>query len=299
MKRQKLNGISTFDIVNGLLVVLITFIIAYPLYFTVIASFSNPRRVMAGETLLWIKEFTVENYQYILKEDQLWMGYRNTILYTLLGTLYNLVMTIPAAYDLTKTYLPLRNLFSWFFFLTMYISGGLIPTYLLMKNLGLIDNPLILIIGSGVSCYNLIVTRQYFSNSIPGELYEAAMIDGGSEWKCFAKIALPLAKPIIAVMALYYGVGHWNSYYTALIYIREREYYPLQLILREILITNQAGMFEDHMDMEMMEQLIHKLEIVQGMKYAIIFVACAPLLIAYPFLQKYFAKGVMIGAVKG
>lgn len=299
MNKSKLNRITTFDVVNSALVILITLLILYPLYFIVIASFSRPSDVMAGKTMLWFKEFTAENYEYLLNEPRLWTGYRNTIIYTLLGTLYQLFLTIPAAYALTKKYMPGRNFFSWYFFLTMYISGGLIPSFIVMKSLGMVDNPLFMIICGGVSCYNLIITRQYFSTSIPGELYEAAQIDGSSEWKCFTKIAMPLAKPIIAVIALYYGVGIWNSYFNAMIYMRNEEFWPLQLVLKEILISSQDIVIESGMTMEMLEALMKRLEMVQGMKYAIIFVASAPLLAIYPFIQKYFAKGVMIGAVKG
>ena len=299
MNKSKLNRITTFDVVNSALVVMITLLIMYPLYFVIIASFSKPADVMAGETLLWIKNFTTTNYEYLLNEGRLWTGYRNTIVYTALGTLYQLFLTIPTAYVLTKKYLPGRNFVSIFYLLPMYISGGLIPSFILMKNLGMVDNPLILIIGGGISCYNLLIAKQYFATSIPGELYEAAQIDGAPEWKCFTKIAMPLAKPIIAVMALYYGVSHWNSYYTAMIYIREEDFWPLQLVLKEVLISSQDIVIEPGMDMEMMEALMQRLEMVQGMKYAIIFVACLPLLIAYPFVQKYFTKGMMIGAVKG
>jgi putative aldouronate transport system permease protein len=299
MNKSKLNRITTFDVVNSALVVMITLLIMYPLYFVIIASFSKPADVMAGETLLWIKNFTTTNYEYLLNEGRLWTGYRNTIVYTALGTLYQLFLTIPTAYVLTKKYLPGRNFVSIFYLLPMYISGGLIPSFILMKNLGMVDNPLILIIGGGISCYNLLIAKQYFATSIPGELYEAAQIDGAPEWKCFTKIAMPLAKPIIAVMALYYGVTHWNSYYNAMIYIREEDFWPLQLVLKEVLISSQDIVIEPGMDMEMMEALMQRLEMVQGMKYAIIFVACLPLLIAYPFVQKYFTKGMMIGAVKG
>lgn len=299
MNKSKLNRITTFDVVNSALVVMITLLIMYPLYFVIIASFSKPADVMAGETLLWIKNFTTTNYEYLLNEGRLWTGYRNTIVYTALGTLYQLFLTIPTAYVLTKKYLPGRNFVSIFYLLPMYISGGLIPSFILMKNLGMVDNPLILIIGGGISCYNLLIAKQYFATSIPGDLYEAAQIDGAPEWKCFTKIAMPLAKPIIAVMALYYGVTHWNSYYNAMIYIREENFWPLQLVLKEVLISSQDIVIEPGMDMEMMEALMQRLEMVQGMKYAIIFVACLPLLIAYPFVQKYFTKGMMIGAVKG
>ena len=293
--------INLFDLFVAFLVILITVIVAYPLYFCIIASFSEPEQVALGKTLIWVKDFTVDAYKNMLKETQLWVGYRNTIIYTVLGTLYNLLLTIPAAYVLSKKNLPLQGLLSWFFFLTMYISGGTIPTYLLMKQLHLINNPLVMIIGSGVSAYNLIVARQYFSSSIPNDLYEAAYISGASEWKAFTSIAVPLSKPIIAVLTLYYGVSHWNSYYSALLYIYNDEYYPLQLVLKRILINNQLTFSQDdfNMTMETMKYLIEKARIAEGMKYSVIFIACAPLLILYPFLQKYFTKGIMIGGVKG
>ena len=298
VKKKK---IDLFNLVNYSLVILITVIIAYPLYFCIIASFSQPEQVALGNTLLWVKDFTLDAYKNIIHETQLWVGYKNTIIYTFFGTLYNLVLTIPAAYVLSKKGLPFQGFLSWFFFLTMYLSGGMIPTYLLMKDLHLINNPLVMIIGTGVSAYNLIVARQYFSSSIPSELYEAAYIDGASEWKAFTSIAIPLSKPIIAVLALYYGVAHWNSYYNALLYLYKEELHPLQLVLRRILINNQSTFMMDDLNMTLdtMKYLIEKARIAEGMKYSIIFIACAPLLIMYPFVQKYFAKGVMIGSVKG
>ena len=297
MKKKK---ISLFDFVNITLVLLITIIVLYPLYYCIIASFSDPEQVSLGNTIFMIKGFSTEAYRNVLKEDQIWVGYRNTIIYTVLGTVYNLVLTIPIAYAMTKKYLPFRNLRSWYFFITLYFSGGMIPTYLLMKDLKLINNPLVLVIGAGVSCYNMIVTRQYFSATIPQDIYEAAGIDGASEMTSFLKIALPLAKPILAVMALYYGVAHWNSYYNALLYIRDKEYYPLQLVLRGILITNQLAMnAAETMDVETASYMLHKAQLAQTMKYAVVFIASAPLLIVYPFLQKYFVKGMMVGSVKG
>ena len=300
MKAKK-KKISVFDIVNNLLVVLITVIVAYPLYFCIVASFSDPSEVVMGRTLLWFQKFTVEAYRLILKEEQLWTGYRNTIFYTLFGTLYNLVLTIPAAYVMSKKTLPFRGILSWYFFLTMYVNGGMIPTYILIKNLGLLNNPLVLVVGAGVSCYNLIVTRQYFSASITQDLYEAAYVDGAGEGRCFLSIALPLAKPIIAVMSLYYGVAHWNSYYNALLYIYKKDFYPLQLVLRNILINGQMSIasIDNTMSAEEVEYLIHRAHIAQGMKYAMVIVASIPLLIAYPFMPKYFEKGIMVGAVKG
>lgn len=296
LRRRKF---SAFDFVNTLLVILITVIVAYPLYFCVIASFSEPKEVAAGNTLLFIKGFTLDAFQLILKEERLWIGYRNTIIYTILSTLYRLALTIPAAYVLSKDKLPFRNVFSWYFFLTMYISGGMIPEFLLIRDLNLLDNPLVMIVGTGVSAYNLIVTRQYFSSSIHPNIYEAAYIDGASEWKTFTTVALPLAKPIIAVMALYIAVGSWNSYYKALLYVYDKAYHPLQLVLRNILSANQLDLSNIQGAGTDLADLIYRANMAQGMKYAVVIVSSLPLIVAYPFLQKYFVKGVMIGSVKG
>ena len=294
-------GDQIFLIINTTLILIVTLLIVYPLYFTIIASVSEPSRVALGEVTLLPKGFTLMGYQNVLKNGNVWRGYGNTIIYTVFGTLYNLVLTIPAAYVLSKKYLPWRNLLSWFFFITMYLSGGMIPTYLVIKQLGLLNTPWVMIIGVGVSCYNLIVTRQYFSAMIPEELYEAARIDGAGEWRTFASVAMPLASSIIAVMALYYGVGHWNSYYNALIYITDRKLYPLQLVLRSILIENETALQAaiDTGDVEGIAAAPQHAYMAQIMKYALIFISSAPMLAAYPFVQKYFVKGVMIGSVKG
>lgn len=298
--QKRFKRLTLFDVVNVLLVVLITAIIAYPLYFCVIASFSDPAEVAAGHTLVWIKDFTLDAYKLVLKEDQLWVGYRNTIIYTTLSTLYRLALTITAAYVLSKDKLPFRNLLSWYFFITMYIGGGMIPEYILIKNLGLLDTPWVMIIGTaGVNAYNLIVTRQYFSTSIPSSLYEAAYIDGAGEWKTFISIALPLSKPIMAVMTLYIGVGCWNAYYKALLYIYDKKLYPLQLVLRNILNANQLDLSNIQGGSTELASLVYRANMAQGMKYSIVILASLPLIIAYPFMQKYFEKGVMVGSVKG
>lgn len=298
--QKRFKRLTLFDVVNVLLVVLITAIIAYPLYFCVIASFSDPAEVAAGHTLVWIKDFTLDAYKLVLKEDQLWVGYRNTIIYTTLSTLYRLALTITAAYVLSKDKLPFRNLLSWYFFITMYIGGGMIPEYILIKNLGLLDTPWVMIIGTaGVNAYNLIITRQYFSTSIPSSLYEAAYIDGAGEWKTFISIALPLSKPIMAVMTLYIGVGCWNAYYKALLYIYDKKLYPLQLVLRNILNANQLDLSNIQGSSTELASLVYRANMAQGMKYSIVILASLPLIIAYPFMQKYFEKGVMVGSVKG
>ncbi len=302
MKRSlslKQRRMSPFDVVNALLVILITVVVAYPLYFCVIASFSDPTEVASGNTLLFIKDFTVDAYKLILKEDRLWVGYRNTIIYTVLATLYRLALTIPAAYVLSKDKLPFRNTLSWYFFLTMYVSGRMIPEYQLIKDLHLLDNPLVMGVGTGVSAYNLIVTRQYFSSSIHPNIYEAAYIDGAGEWRTFTSVALPLAKPIIAVMSLYIGVGAWNTYYKALLYIYDKDYHPLQLVLRNILNANQLDLSNIQGNTGDLAEMVYRAHMAQSMKYSIVIVASLPLIIVYPFLQKYFVKGAMVGSVKG
>lgn len=291
--------ITAFDVIVTVLVVLITVVTIYPLFFVVVASFSSPTQVASGNTLLWFKDFTFDHYKYVFQEKALWTGYRNTIIYTLLGTLYNLVLTIPAAYVLSKKHLPFRGAISWYFFITMYIGGGIIPQYFLIKNLGLMDSPLSLIVGTGVSCSNMIITRQYFQSSIPQDIYDAAYIDGANDWQAFIRIAMPLAKPILAVMALYYGVTRWNSYYNALLFIRSDSYKPLQLVLREILINNQISVLDMSGSGENIAYMLERAQVAEGMKYAVVFIASAPLLIIYPFLQKYFTKGIMMGSVKG
>ncbi len=297
MKQSK--GDIAFDVVVIILLTLILLIMIYPMYFILIASISDPGLVVSGKVFLYPRKVTMESYQMVFETKSIWTGYLNTVIYTVLGTMYNLCTLIPAAYVMSKKNLPGRGFFSIFFFITMYFGGGMIPTYLLMKNLGLLDTRWVLILGS-VSCYNLIVARQYYQNSIPESLYEAARIDGASEFKCFFRIALPLSSSIIAVMTLFHAVGHWNSYYNALLYVHKADYYPLQLILREILLLNQnvlEGAILD--DPDAATWAIRRMWIAESMKYSIIFISCAPLLVAYPFVQKYFVKGVMIGSVKG
>ena len=280
----------------------ITLLLLYPLYFTVIASFSEPYEVVKGNVLLWPSVFTLDAYKYMLEEKSIWSGYGNSIVYTVFGTLYNVLLTIPAAYVLSKHDLPGRMLFTWFFFITMYFGGGLIPTYLLYRDLSLLNTRWSMILGTGVSCWNLIVCRQFFASSVPNELYEAAYIDGCSEIRAFLVIALPLSGAIIAIMLLFYGVGHWNNYFNALIYLTNSKLHPLQLVLRRILIQNQdmANQLETmSMSGEEIEALTRRTYLAYAMKYALILISSAPLLIIYPFVQKQFVRGVMIGALKG
>ena len=300
MKKRK--HISVFDLINYFINILIVLIMVYPLYMVIIASFSDPKAVITGEVYFLPKGFTLDGYKNMLAEKKIWVGYRNTIIYVSLGVCYDLILTISAGYVMSKKYLPLRTFFTWFFFITMYVGGGMIPSYLLRKEMGLLENPLVLIIGN-MSCYNMLIVRNYFSSSISDNLFEAASIDGASEIQRFLKIGLPLSKSIIAVIALWEAVARWNSYMSAVLYIHKREFYPLQLVVREILITNQmkmqAIMSSADASLADMEYAEYLQDLAQTMKYSLVFVVSAPLLIAYPFIQKYFVKGVMVGSVKG
>lgn len=288
-------------IVYGTLI-LVSLICLYPLFFTVIASVSDAYAIYRGEVSFWPKGFTMEAYQMVLANDSIWRGYANTIFYTVTGTMLNLFLTIPAAYALSKSRVYGRNFLMTIFLITMYFSGGMIPTYIMMDKLNLINTPWVLILSGGLSVYNTIVTRTFFQNNIPETLYEAARIDGANEFRIFVQLALPLSKPILAVMTLYYAVAHWNSYFTAMIYIQDKDLYPLQMILRSILILNEnafTAALESDIDTAVLMDLAHKSYLVTTMKYALVFIASAPMLAIYPFIQKYFVKGVMVGSVKG
>lgn len=297
---KKARADRVFDACNIAVMVLLLLIMLYPLYYIVIASVSEPYDVAMGKVFLKPSGFTLEAYRNVFENRKIWVGYRNTVFYTLFGTLLNLGLTLPTAYVLSKKQLMGRTFFSWYFLIPMYFGGGLIPTYLLVKSLRLINTPVVIVIMGGLSIYNMIVTRTYFTNSIPEELYESARIDGANEFVGFFRIALPLAAPIIAVMTLYYGVARWNDYYTALIYVSKARYQPLQLVLRSILIMNESALVDaGNLSSEEMELMARRAYMAEAMKYSIIFIASAPLLAAYPFVQKYFVRGIMIGSLKG
>ena len=299
---KKKNRMGIFDFFVIAVLVLLTFAIAYLIYYTIIASFSDHQAVATGQVNLVPVGFQLTAYQAVFENDQIWQGYLNTIIYTVGGTAFNLFLTIPAAYAMSKKQMLGHGALTWYFLITMYFSGGMIPTYLLYKDLNLINNPLIMIISGGLSIYNMIVTRTYYQNSIPDSLYEAGRIDGSSEIGIFFKIALPLSMPIIAVMCLYYAVGHWNGYFTALMYLTKTKYQPLALVLRRILIMNETALDEAvgaALDPNLIANAAARANLVVTMKYALVIIASLPMLILYPFIQKYFVKGVMIGSVKG
>ena len=301
MKRSRSNLI--FDTVNMIIMLLVLVIMIYPIWFVLIASFSDPNAVSLGKVILWPEEFTPYSYINVFNADKIWTGYANTIFNTVLGTLWNLFLTIPCAYALSKKKLPGRGFIAMIFVITMYFGGGMIPTYLNIKNLHLLDNRMTLVVLGGLSVYNMIIVRTYFQSSVPQELFEAAIIDGATEFQQFFKVALPLSGPIVAVITLYYAVGRWNDYFTALLYLNDSKLMPLQMVLRDVLINNAALLNEIMMDpnasSEQITALAQQVYMAEGMKYAVIFIASLPMLVAYPFIQKYFVKGVMVGSLKG
>lgn len=287
-------GDKLFGFINSLLLVMILLIVLYPLVFVLSASISNPAAVSRGELWLFPKEITFVGYQKVFQNREILTGYGNTILYTVVGTSINLLMTILAAFPLSRTNLPGRNVIMFALVFTMFFSGGLIPSYLVVKKLGLLNSMWALVLPGAVSVYNIIIMRTFFRTSVPYEVQEAAMIDGCTTLQILYRIMLPLSMPIIAVMVLFYSVDHWNSYFSALIYLTDRDKFPLQLILREILIQNQMDKMAGGAS-ALSEQIMYG----QAIKYAVVIVANLPVFLLYPFLQRYFVKGMTIGAIKG
>ncbi|WP_094096207.1 carbohydrate ABC transporter permease [Paenibacillus physcomitrellae] len=276
-------------------------IVLYPVVYIISASISSPKFVSSGEMWLFPKGLTFDGYKLVFENPKIWLGYRNTIVYTVLGTLLNLLLTIPSAYALSRTDLVGRKLFLALILVTMFFSGGLIPTYLVVKDLGLVNTLWALILPTGVSVWNLIVARTFFQSSIPKELQEAAQVDGCSNTRLFVQIILPLSAPIIAVMTLFYGVNQWNSYFPALIYLNDTDKYPLQMVLRQILVLQEmsAETTGAAISSDIAQAMNNKAEIASLVKYAVIIVSTLPIIVIYPFVQRYFVQGVMIGSVKG
>ena len=296
MKIKKKSSEKTFDIINGAFLLILVILVAYPLYYVLIASISDPYEVYAGKTFLLPSKITFEGYKRVFKENSIAGGYLNSIYYTVLGTVVSVALVLTTGYCMSKKTLPFRRAIMIFYVITMYVGGGLIPTYLVVSKMHMLNSVWALILPGGVSVYNVIVTRTFFETSIPQELYEAASIDGSGNIRTFVKIALPLAKPIIAVMVIFTMVAYWNDWFTALIYMQEKSRSPLQLVLRQILIQSQAmASMMGNMDGGYAEAN----KLTELIKFASIVVGSVPMLIAYPFVQKYFEKGFMAGAVKG
>ena len=284
----------TFNIFNYIFLSIVALLVIYPLLFVVSASFSNPEYVISGEMWLWPKEFTLDAYEKVFKNKDIINGFVNTLKYTVFGTILNVIMTILAAYPLSRRDLKGRGFIMAFIVFTIFFSGGLIPTYLLIRDLGMLNTFWVMIIPNAVAVWNIIIMRTFFQ-ALPHELEESAMIDGCGNFRILWSIVLPLSFPVIAVMVLFYSVGHWNSYFQALIYLQDQEKFPLQLILRQILIQGQTDdMVETTSESFLAQQLS-----VEGLKYAVLIVANLPMLMLYPFLQRFFVKGVMVGSLKG
>ena len=283
-----------FDIIVNILAVIIIVVILYPLLFVLAASFSDPDYVLQGEVTIFPKGFSLYPYKLVFQNGDIWRGYMNSIIYTVLGTFISITLTICLAYSLSRKDMPHRKFLTLFILFTMYFSGGMIPSYLLVKNLKLYNTMWAVIIPVAINTYNFIVAKTFFENSIPKEMYESAMIDGSGDIRTLWLIVLPLSTSIISVLILYYAVDYWNAYFNALIYLNNEKLYPLQIILRNILLVGQTEQMGSN-SVGMGE----KIKMAEAIKYSVIVVSSLPVLIIYPFVQKHFVKGVMIGAVKG
>ncbi|MBQ2889806.1 MAG: carbohydrate ABC transporter permease [Clostridia bacterium] len=285
---------KTFSFIVYLITTLVLLVIAYPVIYVISASFSSPAAVTTGKVVLLPVDFGLDGYKAVFQNKDILTGYFNTIYYTILGTVINVAVTLCAAYPMSRRDFPARRKFAFFFTFTMLFSGGMIPTYMVVKELGLLDTTWALVLPGAISVYNLTVTRSFLESSIPHEMLEAAQIDGCSDFQYFFRFVLPLSKAVIAVITLFYAVSHWNSYFNALLYINTRERYPLQLFLREILVNNKV-------DAAVMDEGIMnaKQGLADLLKYSLIVVSTLPIMCIYPFIQKYFVQGVMIGSVKG
>ncbi|MBR2188256.1 MAG: carbohydrate ABC transporter permease [Eubacterium sp.] len=295
---KKPRGMSerTSDIILVVFSLLMAFLIAYPLYYVLVASVSNPYDVYAGKTFLLPSGFTLEGYKAVFADNNLLTGFLNSIKYTVIGAIFSVVMIYLSAYPLSVKKLPGRKLFSILFVITMYFGGGLIPTYLVVKNTHLINTIWAMFLPGGVAVGNMIIVRNYFENSIPKEMIEAAKIDGCSNWQTFSRIVVPLSKPIMAVMVVYSMVAYWNDWFTALIYLPGSDKAPLPLVLRNILIKSSVTAAQASTISGGYAELNKLTEMI---KFSSIIVAALPMLIIYPFVQKYFEQGMMAGAVKG
>ncbi|ADO56685.1 MULTISPECIES: carbohydrate ABC transporter permease [Paenibacillus] len=293
--KRKSKGDLWFDIINYVMLTIVMLLVLFPLYFVLIASLSDPNLIYSGEVWFFPKGFTLDGYGRIFSDSSIWIGYANSILYASLGTLIGVAVTVCAAYPLARKGLAGKPVIMWFLLISMFFSGGLIPTYLLIKDLHMLNTIWALVIPGAGGVFNVIIVRTFFQSTIPDEMWEAASIDGCSNTRFFWSIVLPLSKSVIAVMVLYHVVGFWNGFFDALIYLNDESKYPLQLVLRNILVQNQANssMMID------VESYAAKMRVTELIKYGVIMVSSLPLLILYPFLQKYFVKGVMIGSIKG
>ncbi len=291
-KKNKIKGSKTdyvYYAICWFILILLAIIVIYPLYYIVIASISDPDAVMTGEVWLYPVKVTFSGYAKLFHRDDIWRSYFNTLVYTLFGTLFNIALTIPAGWALSRDYLPFRKVIMPLLIITMFFGGGLLPYVILCRSLGLYQNPLILIIGGGVSVYNVFMCKSFFSSNVPTEMLEAGQIDGAGEIRIFFDLVLPVSKSIISVMVLFYAVGHWNNYIDAYIFSIEEHFYPLQTVLNGLLDATSGGEGE---------VVLEQLRIATQLKFTSIIVSTLPILIIYPMIEKHFGQGVLVGSFK-
>lgn len=287
-------GDRSFHLTNLILLSFFFLIVLYPIIYVVSSSFSSSYAVITNKVWLWPVSVTLDGYKACFKQSLLMTGYLNSMLYMIFGTLVNVVLLVLAGYPLSRRDLPGKGMFVLYFTFTMFFSGGMIPLYLIIRNLGMIDTVWAVVLPGAISVHNLIIAKSFFSSSIPFELQESAFVDGCSNIRTLLTIIIPLSAPILAVLTMYYGVAHWNAYFNAMMYLSDSKKFPLQIALREILMTNSIADATDT-TMNSVDQIL----LYEGLKYAVVIVASLPVMCLYPFLQRYFVKGTMIGAVKG
>lgn len=283
-----------FDVFIYVTMALVLIACAYPLYFILIASVSNPMLIAVGKVTIFPQEFSLDGYYRIFSYGKIWTGYANTLYYTVLGTSINLIFTITGGYAFSRKEMVGRRPLLMLIAFTMFFSGGMIPTYMLVKGLGMIDTVWAMVIPNAVQVWNLMIARSFFESTIPDDLHDAASIDGCGTLRFFAQIVLPLSPAIVSVMVLFYSISHWNAFFNAMLYLTRPALMPLQLILRDILLANQSTSMMDDV-----ATLLERQKVAEILKYGVIIVASIPVLILYPFVQKYFVTGVMVGAIKG
>ena len=293
--RRQMSSDKVLEIVLSIVLVITGIIVAYPLVNIFSSSFSSTEAVMSGKVWLFPVDFNLEGYEAVFRNNDIWIGYRNSLFYMVFGTIINIVMTLLAAYPLSRSDMPGQGPIMLLFTFTMIFNGGMIPTYILVKDLGMLNTIWAMLLPGAIGIHNLIITRTFIMNTIPKEMLEAAKIDGCSDIQYFTKMVLPLSGSVIAVITLYYAVGHWNSYMDAFMYLSDKNLYPLQIFLRDILVNSKI-------DSELIVNEFGEIPnqgLAELLKYSLIVVATIPVMIIYPFVQKHFVKGVMIGAVKG
>ena len=284
-----------FYVVCYIIATLVFILMLYPMIYVVSASFSSGAAISAGKVILWPVDISLDGYQTVFRNSEIWLGFANSIKYTVLATGINLVMTMTAAYCLSREDVPGTKIVLFLFTFTMFFGGNMITNYILIRSLGFLNTMWSMIIPGAISAYNMIIARNFIQSGIPKELFEASVVDGCSDIKYYLKIILPLSKPVMAVLLLYYAVGHWNSYFNPMIYLNDREKFPLSLFLREILLSSQI----DYSTVADPELAIKLATLAMSIQYALIVVTLVPIMLIYPFIQKHFAKGVMLGSVKG